>query len=101
MIQQLLLALLLSLCAFANSEAYSWGKGTNGRLGNGDTQNQAAPVLVDQSSGSGSAINEVVLAAISAGVSHTLVLGKDYNVYSFGAGGLGQLGFGGTADQKI
>lgn len=39
-----------SACITSNGELYTWGKGRYGRLGHGDSEDQARPKLVSSSS---------------------------------------------------
>eukprot|EP00936_MAST-01D_sp_MAST-1D-sp1_P001944 g1944.t1 len=68
---------------------YSWGCGSSGQLGHGDTQNVRAPKVID------TLVDVVVPRLCSAGSSHSLVLTEKGEVYSFGEGTGGRLGHGG------
>jgi alpha-tubulin suppressor-like RCC1 family protein len=77
-------------------EAWCWGKGTNGQLGDGRARDSDIPVQV---AGSGTGLQ---FAAISAGDSHTCgVLAVSGAVYCWGAYATGRLGIAVTADQTI
>jgi alpha-tubulin suppressor-like RCC1 family protein len=78
-------------CAIANSRAYCWGAGANGRLGNGDTVDSAVPVLVDGGDMAGKNVT-----AISAGYNFTCAI-ADGDVYCWGYGGMGGMGNGTAA----
>lgn len=75
-------------CAIANSRAYCWGAGANGRLGNGDTVDSAVPVLVAGGDMAGKNVT-----AISAGYNYTCAI-ADGDAYCWGYGGLGTMGNG-------
>ncbi len=81
-----------SLVLSENGEVYSFGNGSDGRLGLGaaDTNNKLTPVLV-------SGISQV--KAITAGVNHSLLLLENGDVYSFGYGLYGQLGQGDNSNK--
>ena len=83
-------------CALAsNNQAYCWGSGGNGLLGNGTTTNQTTPVAVSQ----GVIPAGVTLRQISAGGNHTCALASNNQAYCWGSGGNGLLGNGTTTDQ--
>ncbi|WP_171637804.1 RCC1 domain-containing protein [Paenibacillus plantarum] len=73
---------------------YNWSPNepNSGQLGHGDTNNLSSPTKID-------ALNDETVTAITAGGYHSLVLTTNGEVYSFGAGGTGQLGLGNYVDQ--
>ena len=71
----------------ASGEAFCWGQGTSGELGNGDSQDSGTPVLV---------AGEHVFAAISAGWGHTCAVRTDGVAYCWGYAISGALGTGST-----
>ncbi len=78
-----------------NGAAWCWGANYLGQLGNGTTANASQPVAVS---------NPGPWMAISAGgvtvdLSHTCALRTTGRAWCWGAGGHGQLGNGGTANQ--
>jgi alpha-tubulin suppressor-like RCC1 family protein len=78
-------------CALGGGgQAYCWGSGGNGQLGNGSTGDSLVPVAVDTSG----VLAGKTLAGISAGQSHVCVLDSDGKAYCWGSGGSGQLGNG-------
>jgi hypothetical protein len=84
-------------CAAADPDAYCWGNGASGQLGNSATANQTRPVKV--ATGGGSALPaDAAVTAISAGGLHTCAV-ADGVAYCWGNGGAGQLGNGATANQ--
>ena len=81
-------------CAIAAGNAYCWGLGTNGRLGNGETNNQSRPVLVETAADT--PLTNVT--AIASGGLHSCAI-ADGNAYCWGKGEDGQLGNGETNNQ--
>ena len=80
-------------CALANSgRVFCWGSGSNGRLGNGATDDSPVPVLV-------SGITNAV--AISAGSSHSCAVLGSGAVQCWGSGGSGRLGNGNTDSSSV
>ena len=72
-------------CAIAsNDEAYCWGAGENGRLGNNSTTGGAAPVAVHQGARPNLKVKQIV-----AGGSHSCaIVASTDRVYCWGAGGV-------------
>jgi alpha-tubulin suppressor-like RCC1 family protein len=80
-------------CALkASGQAFCWGAGGAGALGNGSTMDRSAATPVQMPSG-------VQFTKIVAGISHTCALGNDSKAYCWGGGWLGQMGNGSNADQ--
>jgi alpha-tubulin suppressor-like RCC1 family protein len=75
-----------SLALGNNGKLYAWGLGSSGQLGNGTTANSAVPVPVSAPPG---VLN---WRAISGGITHSLGIGDDGNLYAWGTGLQGQLG---------
>jgi hypothetical protein len=67
--------------------AYSWGHGSDGQLGHGDTTSQLQPkeVFVHSS---------IAFKYVTAGAFHTVAITKDGKLFSFGRNDHGQLGLG-------
>jgi len=82
-----IVGLLYSQAAFAQSGARAWGRNDAGQLGNGTFTNSTTPVTVTGLDG---------LSAISAGGSHNLALMSDGTVRAWGMNNSGQLGNGTT-----
>ncbi|WP_058625283.1 RCC1 domain-containing protein [Microbacterium testaceum] len=85
-----------SMVRGSDGSVWAWGDGANGRLGTGKTETALTPQAVDPawSNDVGRSITQV-----SAGGSHSLALASDGSAWAWGAGGSGQLGDGGVADQ--
>ena len=66
---------------------YSWGRGEDGQLGLGDTNDQHQPLLVE-------ALQDFKLLQIACGSGHTVVLTEDREVHTWGRGDDGRLGHG-------
>uniref|UniRef100_A0A7S4NS28 Uncharacterized protein n=1 Tax=Guillardia theta TaxID=55529 RepID=A0A7S4NS28_GUITH len=73
---------------------FTWGDGKEGKLGHNDNAQRLIPTLV-------AAFIEwgMPVAAAQAGGSHTLVLNRRGQVFSFGSGDSGRLGHGNDNDQ--
>ena len=70
-----------TLALDGNGNVWSWGKNAKGELGNGTTQNAAAPSTVAQ-----------FVKAIAAGSNHSLAVLNDGGILSWGDNAYGQLG---------
>lgn len=79
----------------AGGQAYCWGEGILGQLGNGDTDQQNAPVAVSQPAG-------VTFVSIATGWQQTCGLTASGQAYCWGGNNRGQLGTGGgTTDTPV
>ncbi|XP_013415675.1 probable E3 ubiquitin-protein ligase HERC1 [Lingula anatina] len=85
-----------SFVIYQDSSVAAVGKGSYGRLGLGDSNNQSTPKKVNYE---GKKIKRVSSSKGSDG--HTLALTADGEVYSWGDGDYGKLGHGNTATQKF
>ncbi|KAL5011340.1 hypothetical protein ScPMuIL_009891 [Solemya velum] len=85
-----------SACITSNGELYTWGKGRYGRLGHGDSEDQARPKLVEALKG-----YRVTDVACGSGDAQTLCITDDDSVWSWGDGDYGKLGRGGSDGCKI
>jgi len=99
-------------------KVFSWGNGSNGRLGNGSVEDQAIPVLVDfgvmnqgtqaASSGAGeeskhhtsSPVKQPgrTIVKIFCGASHSLAIDSQGAAYAWGKNNQGQCGLGNRTD---
>lgn len=66
---------------------FTWGRGSDGQLGLGDTADQDIPCGVD-------ALQSVQVAHIACGSGHTVILSTTGEIYSVGRGDDGRLGHG-------
>jgi alpha-tubulin suppressor-like RCC1 family protein len=66
---------------------YTFGNGEVGQLGHGDEENQLAPRRVPAA-----AFNDERIVMVAAGGSHTVALSEAGHVFTWGDGGVGQLG---------
>ena len=81
-------------CAILNDNKIKcWGKGSQGRLGNGASTNHNTPVDVTMG-------GSVTAEAISAGDQHTCAIFNDDKVYCWGENAAGELGIGNNTDQN-
>ena len=74
-------------------EVLSFGLGEDGQLGHGDRASLVEPKVID-------ALRGERVAAIAAGLNHSMVLTDEGEVLSFGAGGDGRLGHGNDGAQS-
>uniref|UniRef100_A0A8C9F6X6 HECT domain-containing protein n=1 Tax=Pavo cristatus TaxID=9049 RepID=A0A8C9F6X6_PAVCR len=81
-----------SVVVSLSGAVYSWGKNNFGQLGLGHTKDRGRPAYVE-------ALEHWKAVFISCGADHTAVLSKDGLVYTFGAGGAGQLGHNSTRNE--
>jgi alpha-tubulin suppressor-like RCC1 family protein len=66
---------------------YAWGSNTFGQIGDGSTTNYNNAIAI-----STSVMGSAVPIAIAAGLAHSVALGSDGNVYSWGSNSVGQIG---------
>ena len=83
-----------SLALAADGAVWSWGCGRFGSPGHGDLQEQPLPKKVE-------AFAEQRVVAVSAGYFHSLALTAEGAVWSWGSGGVGQLGHGDMQNQLL
>ena len=83
-------------CAFLteNGELFTWGEGSHGMLGHGDTSDQLAPRLVEGLAG-------IACKQVACSEYHSVVLTQCGKVYTFGCGEHGQLGHGDVNDKHL
>ena len=70
-------------------QVYSWGEGSYGRLGHGDTSTIKNPKWVE-------ALKDVVVVQVSCGSRHSAAVTADGVLYTWGSGTDGKLGHGNT-----
>ena len=75
-------------------DVLSFGMGDAGQLGHGDKKNRLVPRVIE-------ALRCTRVAAIAAGIWHSMVLTDEGEVLSFGEGGCGCLGHGDNEDQLV
>ncbi|KAH7283143.1 hypothetical protein KP509_35G063600 [Ceratopteris richardii] len=91
---------LIAVGAFHNlallelGEVWAWGNNEYGQLGTGDTQPRALPIAVEGLSG-------LVMVDIAAGGWHSMSLTTNGEVYAWGRGEHGRLGFGDDKSSKM
>ena len=81
-------------CALTTTgQAYCWGYGGSGQLGNNSTTNSRIPVAVQMPAG-------VSFQSITAGYAHTCALTTEGKAYCWGQGGSGRLGNNSTTNSS-
>ena len=83
-----------SMAVSESGSLYSWGSGTNGRLGHGDTVMQLRPRRVE-------ALGSVEIVSSSAGAGHSVAISSSGELFSWGQGYGGRLGHGNQAVQLL
>ena len=78
-----------SLAITNTGQVYSWGEGSYGRLGHGDTVTVKSPKLIE-------ALKDVVVVQVSSGARHSAAVTADGALYTWGSGTDGKLGHGNT-----
>ncbi|MHB8337062.1 MAG: RCC1 domain-containing protein, partial [Ignavibacteriaceae bacterium] len=78
----------------SDGNLYAWGDNTYSQLGIGNTTQQNTPVKVTLPSGVTS------WTAVVSGWFHSLAIGSDGSIYTWGYNGYGQLGIGNTTNQS-
>ena len=85
-----------SLAVGSDGNAYAWGNNSYGQLGDGTTAQRSTPVMVrtpDRKTYP-DVPADFTYVQVSAGADHSLALGSDGNVYTWGLNNYGQLGDG-------
>lgn len=85
-----------SLALTADGALSAWGNNTSGQLGTGNANDSTVPVAVLQT---GTALAGRSVAAIAAGVAHSLALCEDGTIAAWGYNTSGQLGDGSTTQR--
>ena len=76
-----------SLAAGSDGKLYAWGRGTEGELGNGASNDSSTPVVVQLPAG-------VTATALDGGQLSSMAIGSDGKVYGWGYNTFGNLGNG-------
>ncbi|KAL3667951.1 hypothetical protein V7S43_006828 [Phytophthora oleae] len=82
-----------SLAVSATGNVYTWGSGTNGKLGHGDEESFDIPTLVRGMEGKR-------VKDAKAGCEHTVFLTYDHELWTCGQGDSGRLGHGDSQTRK-
>ena len=80
-----------SMALASDGRVFSWGANNDGQVGDGTTTARSTPTPVVAPVG-------VTFTALAAGTAHSLAVGADGSVYSWGFNASGQLGTGTTTD---
>ncbi|XP_038072348.1 alsin-like isoform X2 [Patiria miniata] len=75
------------------TEVWSWGKGANGQLGQGDPLDKAQPLVIKQLTGKG-------VVRVIAGPNHSMAIASSGQAFSWGCNSDGQLGHNGQLVPK-
>jgi len=87
----------LHTCAIASdSNAYCWGRNTNGQLGNGSYNSSLTPVAVSTSGN----LSGKTIKHISAGSGHTCAIASNNQAYCWGYNVFGELGNSSTTSSS-
>lgn len=79
----------------SDDSIFTFGNGTHGQLGHGETGDRETPTLIEHSN-----LSSKTIESITAGWHHNMLLTSDGSVYTFGMGRSGQLGHG-DADNRL
>ena len=85
-------------CAIdSNGDLYTWGTPTaqynRGQLGHGDLKSQEIPKRVES-------LEQYRVVKVSCGGYHTILLTSDGDLFGFGAGSYGEIGYGESKDSS-
>ena len=80
-----------------DGRVYTWGLGSNGRLGHGDLKSVSQPRLIQTLMFD----NDARVVQVAAGAAHALALTRAGRVYAWGAGSHGRLGLGSESDSPV
>ena len=80
-----------TMALLVTGQIFSWGNGSNGRLGLGDTQDRSVACLV-------AALKDTIVTEVFSGASHSLCVSNKGVCFSWGKNNQGQCGHGSTAD---
>ena len=82
-----------SVAIGSNGNIYTWGRNDYGQLGNGSATQTNTPTAITLAAG-------VTPVAIAASYYHSMALGNDGKLYSWGRNDFGQLGNGTTTESR-
>ncbi|GLJ11985.1 hypothetical protein SUGI_0181500 [Cryptomeria japonica] len=83
-----------NLALLEEGEVWAWGNNEYGQLGTGNTQPRSQPVPVQ-------GLSDLIVVDIAAGGWHSTALTTDAEVYAWGRGEHGRLGFGDDKSSKM
>lgn len=83
-----------SMAISTSGRVYTWGSGTNGKLGHGDEENCSVPTRVR-------AMDGRPVRVAKAGCEHSVLLTESHEVWTFGQGDSGRLGHGDSSTRKV
>jgi len=86
-----------SIALASDGTVYTWGDGSNGRLGNGNNISSNVPVAVVTSG----VLSGKTITQVAAGYSHSIALASDGTVYTWGYNSDGQLGNGNNTHSNV
>lgn len=78
-----------------DGSVFTFGQGSLGRLGHGDTDSKLIPTLIEHPN-----LSDKIITNGTAGRFHTLLTASDGSVFTFGNATYGQLGHGDTDDRE-
>ena len=83
-----------SMAIGSDGKLYAWGLNSSGQIGNGTLTTETSPVVVSLPTG-------VTATGIAAGLYHSLAIGSDGKLYTWGYNTDGELGHGGTTNLAL
>jgi len=87
-----------NVCSIASdNNAYCWGRGDYGQLGNNSTSQSNVPAAVNTAG----VLSGKTISSIKGGLYHTCAVASDNNAYCWGRGDYGQLGNSGNSDSLV
>ncbi len=86
-----------SIASASDGTVYTWGKNSNGQLGNSTNIDSKVPVAVTTSG----ALAGKIITAVAAGRLHTIALASDGTAYCWGYNWSGQLGNNSNTDSNV
>ncbi|RHY62099.1 hypothetical protein DYB30_011711, partial [Aphanomyces astaci] len=82
-----------SLAVTGDGSVYSWGSGSNGKLGHGDEDNRDVPTKIQ-------GLNGKAILDVKAGCEHTTAITTNGEMYTWGHSDSGRLGHGDNITRK-